>query len=199
MKLQQFIMKVLSISKIGKKFTHDPYAYENYEELEELALEQLSNLTNTSITENPYERDIYPTVNVSVRSIILNEKNQVLMVKEKSENLWSFPGGWCDVFESPQENAKKECYQESGYSVEIDRLLAVFFRDNYKPQSKSLISEYCIYFKGHILEKLNSHNHEIVEVGFFDLNDLPELSFKNSYQEVRRAIDCLLNNETTFD
>lgn len=196
---EQFIMKVLAISKIGLKFSSDPYALENYEELQSLGLEQLSHLTQHPMTENFYERDLYPTVNVSVRTIVTNDKNQVLMVKEKSEQLWSFPGGWCDVFESPQENAMKEVLQESGYRIKINRLLSIFFRDNYKPKHKSLISEYCIYFHGEILEQVGKHNHEILEIGFFDIDNLPPLSFKNSEIEVQRALNAYLNNETTYD
>lgn len=196
---EQFIMKVLAISKIGLKFSRDPYALENYAELQELGLQQLSQLTNESIAENIFDRDLYPTVNVSARTVVTNEKNQVLMVKEKSEQLWSFPGGWCDVYESPQENALKEVLQESGYLIKMNRLLGVFFRDNYKPKHKSLISEYCIYFHGEIIEKVSEHNHEIVEVGFFDQDNLPPLSFKNSKTEVERALKALNHNITTFD
>lgn len=199
MKIQEFIMKVLAISKIGKRYSHDPYALENYEELENLAIEQLSNLVNEEIDTNPYDRDLYPTVNCSVRTIVTNEHNQVLMVKEKSEQLWSFPGGWADVFESPQENAKKEVYQESGYDVDITRLLAVFFRDNYKPADFLLVSEYVLYFHGVVKERLKNFNHEIVDIGFFEMNDLPPLSTKNSQIEVERALACLNQNQTTFD
>lgn len=196
---EQFIMKVLAISKIGLKFSKDPYALENYAELQELALKQLSDVTNELIEENIFSRDLYPTVNVSVRTIVTNELNQVLMVKEKSELLWSFPGGWCDVFESPQENAKKEVLQESGYDIEIKQLLGIFFRDKYKPQHKSLISEYCIYFHADCIGKVADHNHEITEVGFFDQDKLPPLSFKNSEIEVSRALAALNNKQPTFD
>lgn len=199
MNFQQYLMKILSISKIGLKFSKDPYALENYQEVETLTLEQLSQLQDVAIDTNPYSRDLYPTVNVSVRTIVTNSENQVLMVKEASENLWSFPGGWCDVFESPQENAKKEVYQESGYEVKIERLLAVFFRDNYKPPIKSLVSEYCIYFHAKLIKQVKSHNHEILEVGFFDIDDLPPLSFKNSDEEVSRSLNCLMSGQSTFD
>lgn len=196
---EQFIMKALAISKIGLKYSSDPYALENYAELQELALQQLSKLTQTEFQDNFYNRDLYPTVNVSVRTIVTNEANEVLMVKEKSEQLWSFPGGWCDVLESPQENAIKEVVQESGYQIKIDRLLGVFFRDKYKERKQSLISEYCIYFHGSIIEKVSEHNHEIVDVGFFKQDKLPSLSFKNSKEEVERALEALNNNSATFD
>lgn len=192
-------MKVLSVSKIGLLFSKDPYAIENYQELKELALEQLSELAHDQDITEPYDFGIYPTVNVSVRTIVTNDLNQVLMVKEKSEKLWSFPGGWCDVFESPQENAVKEVLQESGYDVSVKRLLAVFFRDNYKPKHKSLISEYVIYFHATINSKVSEHNHEVTEVGFFDQKELPPLSFKNSCEEVTRALECLNENKSTFD
>lgn len=199
MTTEQFIMKVLAIAKIGKKFSTDAYALENYEELEELGLQFLNEYSEIDFTENPFTRDLYPTVNVSVRTICFNDEGKILMVKEKSEHLWSFPGGWCDVYESPSANALKEIFQESGYLAEIKRLIGVFFRDNYKTAKKRIISEYALYFEGKLIEQVGSFNHEIEDMGFFDIDDLPPLSYKNSQEEVSKALECIKNNSTTFD
>ncbi len=44
---------------------------------------------------------------VDVRSFIL-KKNKVLLVKERTDNLWTLPGGWIDVNESPSEAVIRE-------------------------------------------------------------------------------------------
>ena len=200
MNWEQFAMKVQAISKIGKLFSQDPFAVENYEELETLSIEMLNKkVLSDPIASNVYERSIYPTPNVSVRTMVFNESNQLLMVQEKDDGGWSLPGGWCDVYESPTESAIKEVRQESGCIVQIDSLLGVFFRDKYKAQMKSLISEYVIYFKATLIGGELKANHEILDVNFFDLENLPNLSFKNSKEEIERALLGLESPRIQFD
>ena len=200
MKWAEFAMKVQSIAKIGKLFTNDPYAQENYEELESLSLEMLNkDVLNEPTDQNLFVRDIYPTPNISVRTFVFNELNQVLLVQEKVGEEWSLPGGWCDVYESAASNAMKEVFQESGLTVSIDSVLAVFFRDKYKKLKKTLISEYAIYFKGSIISGELRPNHETIAVGFFDLDALPKLSHKNSFEEFSRALKAYESGKTEFD
>jgi len=187
MNWEQFTSRVLSVAKIGLKFSTDPYALENYEELETLAIQVLKENVDPDIRINIYERDIYPTPNVSVRVIIFNEKDEILLVKEKDFGTWSVPGGWCDVFESSSETAKKEVRQETGLTVKIDRLLAVLQREKYK-EYRTLLSEYVHYYSATVLHGTLTPNHETTEVAYFPLDHLPELSRKSSYTEIMKAV-----------
>ena len=46
---------------------------------------------------NYFARDIYPTPNISVRTIIISkDRKKVLMVREASSHTYSFPGGWAE-------------------------------------------------------------------------------------------------------
>lgn len=83
MNWEQFTSKVLSVARIGLKFSTDPFALENYEELEKLAIETLKTNVDPDIQTNIYERDIYPTPNVSVRVIVFNDYGELLLVKER--------------------------------------------------------------------------------------------------------------------
>ena len=74
MTIEQYILKVLSVSKIGLKFSKDDYAVENYQELANLSLEMLNKNFTEPINENLFVRDLYPTPNTSVRVIIVNER-----------------------------------------------------------------------------------------------------------------------------
>lgn len=199
MKFEEFVMKVQAISKTGQLFTSDPFARENYEILEKLSQEILSDdLLDEPIDHNIFTRDIYPTPNVSVRTMVFNENNQLLMVQE-SDGDWALPGGWCDVFESPSENAAKEVFEESGLEVEIERILAVFFRDKYKRTIKTLISEYSLYFAGKVTGGYLRPNHETIDARFFDLDALPPLSHKNSDIEIVRALRAHETGRVEFD
>ncbi len=187
MNWEQFTSKVLSVARIGLKFSTDPFALENYEELEKLAIETLKTNVDPNIQTNIYERDIYPTPNVSVRVIVFNDAGELLMVKEKDFLTWSVPGGWCDVFESSSESGRKEVLQETGYEVKIDRLLAVLQREKYK-EYRTLISEYVHYYSATIVGGEARPNHETVEVKFFPVDQLPEASRKSSMTEIRKAL-----------
>lgn len=66
---------------------------------------------------------------IIVKSLVINDKGEVLFVRRKREfhkeahNKWEFPGGKIDFGESPEETSKREAKEETGYDVEIDYLL----------------------------------------------------------------------------
>jgi len=187
MNWEQFTSKVLGVARIGLKFSKDPFALENYEELEQLAIATLAQNADPEIRTNIYERDIYPTPNISVRVIVFNEAGELLLVKEADFGTWSIPGGWCDLFESSSESGKKEVLQETGLNVKIDRLLAVLQREKYK-EYRTLISEYVHYYSATILSGSLRPNHETTEVKFFPIDALPDLSRKSSHAEIQKAL-----------
>jgi 8-oxo-dGTP pyrophosphatase MutT (NUDIX family) len=59
---------------------------------------------------------IYPTTvyRVSLKAVIRNEKGEVLVVKEKSDN-WDLPGGGIDHGESDTEGLRRELIEEVAY------------------------------------------------------------------------------------
>lgn len=197
-KLYQFIIKVQAISKIGLMFSKDPYAIENYQELQELSKQLIEEYGNLKISSpNFFARDIYPTPNISVRALIFNSKNQLLLVKESSLGTWSLPGGWCDLFETPSESIIKEVIQEAGIHMKVTRLLGISDRTKYKANKNW--SEYALMFLGEIIEDTKTFGHEVSEVGFFDLNKLPELSFKSTEAEIKRALKAIETSTAFFD
>ena len=197
-KLYQFIIKVAAISKIGLLFSKDPYAIENYNELQILSKQLIEDLGKFKIDgPNYFSRDIYPTPNVSVRALIFNERKQLLLVKEASLGTWSLPGGWCDLFETPSEAIIKEVIQEAGIHIKVERLLGISDRIKYKTNKKW--SEYAVMFLATIIEDTKVFGHEVSQVGFFDINNLPELSFKSNQEEIKRAMAAIEDNTSYFD
>lgn len=197
MEWNHFLSKLLSISKIGLKFSKDPYALENYQELQDLVLLQANEVNQPIDVVKLYPKDTYPTPNVSVRIMIFNEKNELLMVQEKTDGAYAVPGGWCDVFESARQNAIKETKQETGLDVEIVRLLAVMQRELYKPKP-TMISEYVFYFLAEVKGGTLAYNHELLDIGYFDYNALPVLSFKTSKRELDIAMDVLKHHKEVY-
>ena len=197
MEWNHFLSKLLSISKIGLKFSKDPYALENYQELQDLVLLQANEIHQPIDVVKLYPKDTYPTPNVSVRIMIFNEKNEILMVQEKADGGYAVPGGWCDVFESARQNAIKEAKQETGLDVELVRLCAVMQRELYKPKP-TMLSEYVFYFLAEVKGGTLAFNHELLDIGYFDYNALPVLSFKTSKRELDIAMDVIKHHKDVY-
>ena len=194
-----YILKIQSIAKIGLVYSKDPYAITNYNEINELSKKFLEDFMNVKMDRpNYFERDIYPTPNISTRTIIFNEdKTKVLMVREAALQTYSLPGGWADLYDSPSTAAKNECMQEAGAEVELIRLVGIFDRTPFK--SNSSLSEYVIVFEGKIKGQLHEHEYETDDVGFFPIDNLPEISRKTTKEELMRFILAAKNGETQFD
>lgn len=196
--IYQYLEEMLAIAKIGLTFSTDPYALENYQRIQEVSKRVLMDLADISLDKpNIFNFDVYPTPNISVRTVIFNDKQEFLLVKESKSHTYSLPGGWCDIGRTPSEAAKEECLQEAGADVEITRLVGIVDR-NY-PDFESFTSEYVIIFLGKLKAPLQNHGHETEDVSYFSLNNLPSLSSKLSYHLFTRFIQAALNNEIIFD
>lgn len=194
-----FVVKVHSIAKIGLTYSKDPYAIDNYKELNELSKQMLENFMNVKFDRpNMFTKDVYPTPNVSCRTLIVNDKNEALLVKEANTNTWSLPGGWCDLYKTPSEAAFAEVSQEAGVEPKMVRLIGILDRTPFK--SNQNVPEYVIIFLGSIDgKKFHEHCHETNDVKFHSLDNLPEMSRKLSMTELGRVIDAYKNNKVIFD
>ncbi len=195
----EFILKVQAISKIGLTYSKDAYAIENYQELSEMSTKMLKQFTKVNFNRPQYfDRDIYPTPNVSVRMIIFNQQNEILLVKEKVDQGFTLPGGWADLFESPVEAIRKECMQEAGADVHVSHLTGVYHFDFvHHGQSQS---QYVLVFKGTLKGTLKPFGHEITEVKFFPTNRLPKnLSFKIERHDLLKMIADAQKGDTFFE
>ena len=195
----EFILKVQAISKIGLTYSKDPYALENYLELSELSSVMLKSFTKVNFKRPQYfSKDLYPTPNVSVRMVIFNDQEEVLLVKEKVDGGYTIPGGWADLFESPVEAIRKECLQEAGATVDVEALSGVYHYDfNHRGSAES---QYVLVFKGKITKPLQPFGHEITDVGFFAANQLPKsISRKIERKDLIRMIHDAKQGVTTFE
>ena len=197
--IYDFLIKIQAISKIGLIYSKDPYAITNYKEINELSKAFLEDFENVKFDRpNYFAKDIYPTPNVSVRTVILNnDRTKVMMVREVSLGTYSLPGGWADLYDSPSKTAKNECSQEAGADVEIVRLVGVLDRTPFK--SSASIPEFVIVFEGKLIGDLHEHEYETDDVGWFDIDNLPEVSRKTSKEELLRMIIAARDNKTIFD
>lgn len=197
--IYDFLIKVQSIAKIGLVYSTDPYALTNYHQINNLTTEFLENFMEVKFDRpNYFARDIYPTPNISVRTIILSEdKTKVLMVREVNSHTYSFPGGWADLYDTPAGTARNESKQEAGADIEIVRLVGVLNRTPFK--SNTTIPEYVIVFEARLKGELKEHEYETDDVRWCDINNLPETSRKVTRVEIDRMLKATIEGETIYD
>ena len=183
--------RLQSIAQAGIFYSEDkPFDRERYEEISDLSVQILSNLTDEPIEKigNLFtqERDGYQTPKVDIRAVVFNELGEILMVKEKVDGCWSLPGGWADVGYSPSEVAVKEVREETGLEVKTVRLLAVMDKKNHShpPEGWYVYKIFilCEKIGGSIL----SDTVETSDIQYFSLENLPPLSEpRNVYSQIK--------------
>ncbi len=196
--LYDYLLKLQAITKIGLLYSKDPYAISNYAQIEKLTKQMLDNINDVKTSGNNYfTRDIYPTPNISVRTIIRNENKEFLMVQERNDGGFSLPGGWCDLYESPATAAQKEVLEETGFDVKITRLVGIFNRTPFK--NRVSVPEYVVIFAGDIIAKVSNHDHEITSVKWVNESNLSPLSAKVTQHELQKFLDAEKQLNAVFE
>lgn len=67
---------------------------------------------------------VMPTHIIAVAGIVLNEKDEVLMVKTHNHG-WVFPGGQVEVGENVIDAVKREIMEETGIDVEVGEVFCI--------------------------------------------------------------------------
>lgn len=176
--------QINSIAQTGLAFTKDKFDKERYEQLLSLSIKILNNVTGVDDQKLNFifNRDIgYQTPKVGVRVVIVREQ-KILLVKEKMDNKWCLPGGYADVGMTPGEIAVNEVKEESGFDVKPTRILG--FIDYNKHQERPFPFDlYQLFMESEIIGGEAMPGLETSAVGFFSIDDLPELSVRRVTKE----------------
>lgn len=189
--------RLKSIADIGLLYCNSEYDRERYHEIEQVSFELMRQLTGAEIPDLKQlfllNKD-YPTVKVDIRALIIKD-GAVLLVKESMDRKWSLPGGWADIGYSPKEVLVKECKEETGLEVMPEKLLAIFDkRFHPHPPQPSYVYKMVFSCKA-VSEKINK-GFDILDVQYFDINRLPELSEDRILSsQLALVYEKLMNND----
>jgi len=193
------IKRIQALAEIGLEFSNTQWDVERFEEIREITLQLLEQLTNTPIKKIVpviEENNGYKTPKVDVRAVVFNGSNQILLVQEKADNKWAMPGGWSDISYSPKEVAEKECLEEAGLKVKAAKLLAVMDKQKQNmPPSFEYV--YKIFLLCEKQDDSISTGSETMNVGWFDESSLPELSTPRNTEEIVKMMFKYHRNEIT--
>ena len=170
-----------SIAQIGLHFSEGPFDLERYERILALALRlgAVADQRSSEELRRLYKAadEGYVTPKLDVRMGIFREGG-VLLVQERTDELWALPGGFVDVGDSPSEAAIRETHEEAGIEVRARRLAGVFDRRLQPESPPSLFHIHKIVFAGELVHPgaTPQAGHEVLDARFFPLDALPELS-----------------------
>ena len=97
-------IKLSALAQDGLAYGDDEYDLDRYQQVGRLAAELLSVLSGRPAGELALElgRDSgYATPKIDVRGVIFDQRERVLLMREKMDGRWSLPGGWADPGDAP--------------------------------------------------------------------------------------------------
>lgn len=194
--------EIQSIAQAGLSYCENEYDKERYLRLRAIAAELIAELSQNNIEEVHELVSLetgYTTPKLDVRAFVLKD-GKLLMVKERADGLWSLPGGWIDVNESPAESVIRETKEETGFDVSAVKLLALWdkLKHDHPPQWPHI---YKAFFYCQITGGEPTKNIEVSDINFFDLANLPPLSIHRiTASQISRLYHLVVNpQETQFD
>ncbi len=194
--LIQLAQRIRALSQNGLTYSLSDYDTERYEELVQISnkIVSLSTGLDSEFINSLYTPGKeYVTPKVDIRAVVFNEKDEILLVKEKADGHWSLPGGWADIGFSPKEIAVKEVKEETGLDVRPVRLLSVIDMSKH-PHPLLPFYIYKFFILCEITGGEFTEAFDILGKGFFPLNDLPPLSLERVLPEqITRVFDYYKN------
>lgn len=175
-------MELTAQSESGLAYCTDRFDIERFHQVGALARDLMQMAVVDELPE--YERDVastagYTTPKVDVRGGVFDPSGRVLLVREVSDGgRWSLPGGWCDILESPRQAIEREIQEEAGLPVRVSHLAGVLDRHRWPHEPVYDRHIYKLLFVCEPLAELDTAftSVETSQVGWFDVDDLPELS-----------------------
>ncbi|NWG35422.1 MAG: NUDIX domain-containing protein [Chloroflexi bacterium] len=113
-------------------------------------------------------RIIRPLFQVFAAAVIFDRDGGILLVKltYQRQHPWGLPGGSLEYGETPEEGIRREVREETGWEIEIEKLLCV---KTWAPDRVGL------YYLCRIVDGEFQPSDEVSEFGYFGLKDLPDV------------------------
>jgi 8-oxo-dGTP pyrophosphatase MutT (NUDIX family) len=109
-------------------------------------------------------------------AVIENDKGEILLQKRGDNGGWGLFGGAMELGESAEETAIREVQEESGYMIEVDRLVGIYTKYDCEYGNGDKAQTIVVLFSCKILGNSDDYdNSETVEMKFFARNNLPKL------------------------
>jgi ADP-ribose pyrophosphatase YjhB (NUDIX family) len=184
----EWAREIFSLSQSGITYSGNQYDIDRYRRLQEITAEMIasqSDMPKESVQESFSMQAGYITPKVDVRGAVVRD-NKILLIQERADGNWAMPGGWADLGNSPASVAEREVFEESGFHVKAEKVVAVI--DANRIQPLEFYHAYKIIFLCKLLDGEPRISHETLAVDFFELNKLPPLSIYRTNEDMLREV-----------
>ncbi|MBZ0289569.1 MAG: NUDIX hydrolase N-terminal domain-containing protein, partial [Anaerolineae bacterium] len=161
--------EIRAIGQLGIHYAENPFDRERYERLLRMASQEYAAISG--LPENDvdalFRRELgYITPKVGCNGAVFNPQGHVLLVKRSDNGRWGLPGGYAEVNLSPQDNCRREMWEETGLEVEVGDLVDVFHALPGQYDQPNTI--YILLFLCTVTGGTLTPSHETPIVGFYD-------------------------------
>lgn len=139
--------------------------------------------------------------------VLVIEDGKVLLNKCTTYNnqlYYTLPGGTQNQYETMEETAVRQCREETGYTVEVDRFVAIYEEINTADLFKKYFSTYThrifTVFRCHLLDDVRQQPIELdkdqitsVWIDVSELNNIPLVPLK-----IKEHIMQMINDESSL-
>jgi len=179
-RVRRAAVTIAALSQGGLEYGVGEYDRDRYRKVGAVAADLLAAVTDRSAEDWRLElgRDSgYATPKVDVRGALVDGDERILLMRERSDERWSLPGGWADPLDPPSRAAEREIREETGYVAQAVKLVGCWDRDLQGHTPPLPVHVYKLFF---LCEQAGPAGVpdalETLEIGWFGLQDLPELS-----------------------
>ena len=194
--------EIFSLSQAGLAYSKNEFDIERYKRLQEIAAEMIesqSDVSKETALDSFSMQAGYATPKIDVRGAVVHD-NKILLIQERMDGKWAMPGGWADLGNSPASVAEREVWEESGYRVKAEKVIAVIDANRIEPFE--FYHAFKIIFLCSLTGGKPQVSHETLAVDFFELNNLPPLSIYRTNEDMLREVFAHVEDSsrpTAFD
>jgi ADP-ribose pyrophosphatase YjhB (NUDIX family) len=173
----EWAREIQAIGQTGVFYSQNDFDRQRYSRLIDIASEIVAEHTRHPVEEIRQvflAQPGYATPKVDVRAAVFRN-DQVLLVREWSDGLWSLPGGWADVNQPPSLMTEREVWEESGFKVKARKMVGVF-EANHDREPITVYHAYKFVFLCDLVSGKATTSNETTAVDFFPLDQLPPFS-----------------------
>ncbi|MFT3890327.1 MAG: NUDIX hydrolase N-terminal domain-containing protein [Anaerolineales bacterium] len=193
-KWKEWAQEIFSLSQAGLAYSKNEFDIERYKRLQEITAEMIANqslLETAAILESFSMQAGYITPKVDVRDAVVKD-GKILLIQERADDRWAMPGGWADLGDSPAAVAEREVWEESGYRVKAEKVVAVLDANRIDPFE--FYHAYKLIFLCTLLDGEPRTSHETLAVDFFDPAHLPLLSLYRTNEDMIKEVFAHIQN-----
>jgi len=176
--MDELIRELQALAQTGLRYAKDGYDEQRFGRIRQISFEMMAMHSQAGAEDFAdffIPQEGYATPKVDLRGAVL-DGDRILLVQEKADGGWTMPGGWADVNQAPREGIEREVQEESGYVVRAAKLIAIKDRERHDYMPKYPISLFKMFFLCELLGGQADPDMEILDVGFFSLDDLPPMT-----------------------